>query len=69
MSLELYHTAYNAGQTTAVLTHGALVSGLYWDLVIPTSRLTSSWSQIFRAMASPPVRHSQWISQRDRLSS
>ncbi|KAI2705105.1 hypothetical protein CBS147317_2057 [Penicillium roqueforti] len=35
MSLELYHTAYNAGQTTAVLTHGALVSSLYWDLVIP----------------------------------
>ena len=35
MSLELYHTAHNAGQTTVVLIHGALVSGLYWDLVIP----------------------------------
>ncbi|KXG52944.1 Alpha/beta hydrolase fold-1 [Penicillium griseofulvum] len=36
MSLdELHHTAYNTGQTTVVLIHGALVSGLYWDLVIP----------------------------------
>lgn len=35
MSLELYHTTHNAGQTTVVLIHGALVSGLYWDLVIP----------------------------------
>ncbi|CAG7938781.1 unnamed protein product [Penicillium nalgiovense] len=35
MSLELYHTTHNAGPTTVVLIHGALVSGLYWDLVIP----------------------------------
>ncbi|KAJ5478998.1 hypothetical protein N7530_004507 [Penicillium desertorum] len=35
MSLELYHTTHNTGQTTVVLIHGALVSGLYWDLVIP----------------------------------
>ncbi|KAJ5159010.1 Alpha/Beta hydrolase protein [Penicillium coprophilum] len=33
---ELHHTVFNpTGQTTVVLIHGALVSGLYWDLVIP----------------------------------
>ncbi|KAJ5200868.1 Alpha/beta hydrolase fold-1 [Penicillium cf. griseofulvum] len=36
MSLdELHYTAYNTGQITVVLIHGALVSGLYWELVIP----------------------------------
>ena len=33
---ELHYTAHNpAGQTTVVLIHGALASGLDWDLVIP----------------------------------
>lgn len=33
---KLHYTAYNpAGHTTVVLIHGALVSGLYWDLVVP----------------------------------
>jgi pimeloyl-ACP methyl ester carboxylesterase len=33
---ELYFTTFNqAGSTTVVLIHGALVSGSYWDLVCP----------------------------------
>lgn len=33
---KLHYTAYNqAGHTTVVLIHGALASGLNWDLVIP----------------------------------
>lgn len=33
---KLHHTAHNPSHsTTIVLVHGAFVSGLYWDLVIP----------------------------------
>ena len=32
---KLQYSSYNPGQPTIVLIHGALVSGLFWDLVIP----------------------------------
>jgi pimeloyl-ACP methyl ester carboxylesterase len=53
--LQLRPTAYNhAGQTTIVLIHTTLVSGLYWDLIIPTSPfLTISEYQISPAMEIP----------------
>lgn len=52
---KLHYAEHNPGKTTLVLIHGALVSGLDWDLVIP--HLSSSYHLLIPDLPSHGKSH------------